>query len=76
MRLHTLQNGHGLVDGGLIDFHRLEAALQCRILLNVLTILVDGSRTNDLQIPWKQRDVQSIPETPWPHWALMQRAES
>ncbi len=57
---HLLQHGDGLLDGWLIHQHRLEAALQRGILLDVLAIFVQGRRANRAQLATRQRWLQQI----------------
>jgi len=42
-------------DGRLVDKHRLETALQRRVLLNVLAILVQRGRADAMQFAPRQR---------------------
>ena len=46
--LHDLA---GLLNGGLRHGHRLEAALQGRILLDILAVLIEGGGTDNLNFP-------------------------
>ena len=45
-----LENLDGVADGGLGDLDRLEAALQGRVLLEVLAVLVEGGGPDGLQL--------------------------
>ena len=44
------QDVYGVVDGRLLDQHGLEAALQSRVLLYVLAVLVYGRRSHHVQL--------------------------
>ena len=46
----ALEDIHRVLDGGLIDGDGLEAALQSGVLFNVLSVLVQGGGTDDLQL--------------------------
>src|SRR5690348_9955298 len=46
----TLENINGLLDRRLTDNDFLEAALQSRITLDVLAVLIEGGRTDTLQL--------------------------
>mmetsp|Transcript_154267 Transcript_154267/g.494700 ORF Transcript_154267/g.494700 Transcript_154267/m.494700 type:complete len:278 (+) Transcript_154267:795-1628(+) len=50
LRRETLQDLHCLLLRGLWHIHRLKAALESRILLDVLAVLLDGGRADDLQL--------------------------
>mmetsp|Transcript_26776 Transcript_26776/g.58372 ORF Transcript_26776/g.58372 Transcript_26776/m.58372 type:complete len:1072 (-) Transcript_26776:90-3305(-) len=56
----TLQNLEGLIDGGLRHVHWLETALQRRVLLNVLAVLIKGGGTNALQLATSQGGLQDV----------------
>ncbi len=45
----ALEDLHGLLDAGLLDLHRLEAALEGGVLLDVLAVLVEGGRADRLK---------------------------
>ena len=47
----ALQNGQGLLPGGLPDGDGLEPPLQGGVLLNILPVLVQGGGPNDLDLP-------------------------
>src|SRR5262245_53103532 len=47
--LQSAQNTDCILDGRLIDHHRLETALQSGILLDMLAVLVKCSRANTVQ---------------------------
>ena len=46
----TPQDGDGVLHRRLVDDNRLEAPLQGRVLLNVLAVLVEGCRTDHVQL--------------------------
>ena len=48
--LETTQNGDGVFDGRFADKHLLEAALERGILLNELTIFVEGGGSDESQL--------------------------
>ena len=53
-----LENLHGELLRGLLNLNRLEAALQGRVLLNVLTVLVQGGCTDGLQFASSQHGLE------------------
>src|SRR5215203_1738520 len=54
----ALQDQLGLLDGGLADLDGLEAPLEGLVLLDVLAVLVDGGRADDLDLTARQRWLQ------------------
>ena len=54
------QDGDGGHNTGLVDIDLLEAALQSRILLNVLAVLVQGGRTDAAQLAAAQHGLQQV----------------
>src|SRR6476620_9368813 len=52
------QDLHGVVDGRLLDLDLLEAALQRRVALQVLAVLVEGRGADRLQLATGQRRLQ------------------
>ena len=46
----TLEDLDGVLDRRLADLHRLEPALECGVLLDVLAVLVEGGGTDGLQL--------------------------
>ena len=54
----ALQDADRLLLGGLVDHDRLEAALERGVLLEVLAVLVDGGRADDLDLAAGQRRLQ------------------
>ena len=59
-RADAEQDGDRLVDGRLLDHHRLEAALERRVLLDVLAVLVEGRGADALQLAARQRRLQDV----------------
>ena len=49
--LDTLQQLYGVLDVGLVDCHRLEAALKRAVLFDILAVLVERCRADNLQFP-------------------------
>ena len=58
--LEPAQDGDGVFHGGLGDQHRLEAALQRRILLDVLAVLVEGGGADGAQLAARQRRLEHV----------------
>jgi hypothetical protein len=54
------QDGDGGHNTGLVDIDLLEAALQSRILLNVLAVLVQGGRADAAQLAAAQHGLQQV----------------
>ena len=54
------QNFQGVLDIGLVDRHRLEAALQCGVLFNVLAILVKGGGADHLNLAPAESGLEDI----------------
>ena len=59
-RAQTFQNAHGLLFRGLFHRDRLESALQRCVLLNVLPVLLNRRRTDQLQFAARKRGLQNI----------------
>ena len=54
--LEALEDADGVGDARLVDLHRLEAALEGRVLLEVLAVLLEGGGADRLQLaPGKHR---------------------
>ena len=49
-----------LLEGGLLDHDRLEAALEGGVLLDVLAELVEGRGADALQLPARERRLQDV----------------
>lgn len=56
----TSQDGNGGGHAGLVHIHLLEAALKGRVLLNVLTVLIQGGGSNAPQLATTQHGLQQI----------------
>ena len=54
------QDGDGVLNRGLIDKDLLEAALQCRVLLNVLAVLIKGGCSNAAQFTAGQHRFEQV----------------
>ena len=54
------QDLDGLLDRGLLDHDRLEAALQGGVTLDVLAVLVEGRGTDALQLAAGQRRLEDV----------------
>ena len=55
--LHDL---HGFLNGGLRHRHRLEPAFQSGILLDVLPVLIEGGRADDLNLSPGKRGLEDV----------------
>ena len=58
--LQPAEDGDRVLDGGLRDDHRLEAALQRRVLLDALLVLVEGGRADAAQLTARERRLEEI----------------
>ena len=58
--LQPPQHHDRLVDGRLADQHRLEAALERRVLLHVLAVLVDRRRADHVELASRERGLQHV----------------
>ena len=58
--LEAAQNRDRVLDRRLADVHRLEPALERRVLLDVLAILVERRRADDAQLAARQRRLQHV----------------
>ncbi len=58
--LQSAQDGDGVLDTWRVDHDRLEAALQGRILLNVLAVLVDGRGPDAAELAPGQRRLEQV----------------
>ena len=56
----TLKDLHRLLNAGFLDLHRLEAALESRILLDVLAVLVVRGRANRLELAARQHGLEHL----------------
>ena len=56
----TLEDLHRLLDAGLLDLHRLETALEGRILLDVLAVLVVRGRADRLELAARQHGLEHL----------------
>ena len=54
------QDVDGLLEGGLVDHDRLEAALEGGVLLDVLAVLVEGGGADALQLAAGERGLQDV----------------
>ena len=57
---HAVQDLDGLLDRGLLDDHRLEAALQRRVPLDVLAVLVERRGADALQLAAGERRLEDV----------------
>ena len=60
LRSDTAQDRNGVLDRGLADEHLLEAALKRRILLDVLTVLVEGGRADHAQLATGEHGLEHV----------------
>ena len=58
--LDAVHHGQGVSHAGFLHPHRLEAALQCLILLDVLAVLGEGRSADDLDLAAGQRGLQDV----------------
>ena len=58
--LQTAQDGDRVLHGGLVDHHGLEAALQSRILFDVLGVFGKGGRTDAVQLASGQHRLEQV----------------
>ena len=58
--LEAAQDADGVLDGRLADQHRLEAALQRGVLLDVLAVLVEGGRADHPQLAAGQHRLEHV----------------
>src|SRR5712691_3605208 len=58
--LHPVEDGDGLDQRRLVDEDRLEAALQGRVLLDVLAVLVERGGADALDLTARQRRLENI----------------
>src|SRR3569833_1451330 len=58
--LQATQNRDGALDARLADIDRLEATLARRILLHVLTILVERGRADDAQLAAREQRLEHV----------------
>ena len=56
----AVQNRHAFLFCGLADHHRLEAALQRRILFDIFVVFVERSRAHALQFPARQEGLHDV----------------
>ena len=56
----TLQNLNGILGGRLVDLNRLETTLQSGILFDVLAVLVERGRADDLYLAAAQRGLEDV----------------
>ena len=58
--LEPAEDGDGVGDRRLVDHHRLEAALQGGVLLDVLAVLVEGGRADAAQLAAGERRLEHV----------------
>ena len=58
--LETSQNSYGVFDTRLLDEHLLETAFESRILLDVLSVLIQSSRADAVQLATSQGWLQHV----------------
>ena len=56
----ALENFQGILQAGLVDGHRLEAALQGSVLFDVLAVFVEGGGADDLNLAPGQGGLEDI----------------
>src|SRR6266853_1707883 len=58
--LQAAQDGDGRLDRGLVHHHLLEAALERRVLLDVLAVFVEGGRAHAVQLAPRKRRLEHV----------------
>ena len=58
--LEAAQDGDRVLDGGLVDHDRLEAALQGGVLFDVLGVFVQGRGADAVQLPARQHGLEQV----------------
>ena len=58
--LEAAQDRDGVLDARLADVHRLEAALERRVLLDVLAIFVERGRADDAQLAAREHRLEHV----------------
>ena len=58
--LQAAQDGDAVLDGGLIHQHRLETALQGRVLLDILAVLVQGGGADAVELAPGQHGLEQV----------------
>ena len=58
--LESAQDGDGVLDARLIDHHRLEAALQRGVFLDMLAVLVERGRADAVELAPRQRRLEQV----------------
>ena len=56
----TLQNLDGVLSGRLADLYRLETTLECSVLLDVLAVLIERGRADDLHLAAAQSRLEDV----------------
>ena len=54
------QDGDGVLDGGFVHLHRLEAALEGGVFLDILTVLIQRGGTDAVQLAAGQHGLQQV----------------
>ena len=60
VRADAFQNLGGLRDRRFADVHRLEAALERGVLFDILAVLLEGGRADDLDVAARERGLQDV----------------
>ena len=58
--LQAAQDRDGVLDGRLVDEHRLEAPRQRRVLLDVLAVFVERGRADAMQLAARERGLEQV----------------
>ena len=58
--LETTENRDRVLDGRLAHVDRLEAPFECRVFLDVLAILIERRRADDVQLAARQRRLEHV----------------
>ena len=58
--LDTLEQLHGVLHRRLVDRHRLESALQCAVLLDVLAVFIKRGRADHLEFSAGERRLEHV----------------
>src|SRR5580692_214347 len=58
--LEPAENRDSVLDARLLDHHRLEAALECSVLLDILAVFVERGRTDAMQFTARQHRLKQV----------------
>src|SRR3989344_1534144 len=58
--LEAAQDGHGILQGGLLDHDRLEAPLERGVFFDIPLVFPDGGRADRVELPSRERGLQKV----------------